>query len=145
KLTSFEQALRWLRTIAIRECIDAHRRAQRRKIRETRRAVRPEAESSPQARFESQEMLAMGLSKLSHHQREVVALVFFEGRTRQDAAKALNIDRGTLSRRIRESLDRLRALMSSSAAIALTSGVALESELTAGPLPLSRTFFAGLA
>jgi RNA polymerase sigma factor (sigma-70 family) len=137
KLATFEHALRWLRTVAVRDCVDAHRRATRRNTRE-RRARRPEGEAPPGERIELQEVLAVALSKLSREHREAVALVFFEGLDKQDAAKVLGINRDTLADRLTVALSRLQKLMPAPAVLAVGGSVAVPAALSAQP-PLPPT------
>ena|SRR5947209_6591559 len=51
RLGTFEHALRWMRVAAVRRCVDAHRRAARRRTRE-RGTTRPEGGASAGARAE---------------------------------------------------------------------------------------------
>ena len=75
-------------------------------------AARPEAESPGESPAELQEMLRAGLSKLPEAHREAVALHYFEGLTKRDAAAVLGIDRDTLAKRLQEALAKLRLLRS---------------------------------
>lgn len=79
KFATFEHALRWLRTVAVTQCVDAHRRETRRKARELAKAVPADEAAPPGSRFEFEEALRVALAKLSEKEREAVALVFFEG------------------------------------------------------------------
>jgi RNA polymerase sigma-70 factor (ECF subfamily) len=129
-LDSFEHALRWLRVVAVRQCVDAHRRAARRKARE-RRTTRPDGEAPADERFELQEIMAIALAKLSPRHREAVALVFFEGMNKQDAAKVLGINRDTLAVRLNVALSRLQKLIPAPAMLAAGGTVAIPVELSA--------------
>lgn len=130
KLVTFEHALRWLRTVAVRQCVDAHRRTARQKVRE-RKAGRPEGEAPSGERLELQEMLAVALSKLSREHREVVALVFFEGLDKQHAAKVLGINRDTLADRLNVALSRLQQLVPAPAVLAAAGTVGVPAALSA--------------
>jgi RNA polymerase sigma factor (sigma-70 family) len=90
RLASFDDnVLPWLRTVAIRQCIDAHRRRVRRQEREFRTAKSSNAASGGEETIDLQELLAVALAKLPVDYQKAVALHYFEGLDRQDAAKAL--------------------------------------------------------
>jgi RNA polymerase sigma-70 factor (ECF subfamily) len=143
-LATFEHALRWLRMVAVRQSVDAHRREARRKARE-HRASRPEGETLAGERAELQEMLADALTKLSKELREVVALVFFEGLSRQDAAKVLGINRDTLADRLNVALSRLQRLVPAPAVLATAGAVGVPATLSAEPPVLSAARLSELA
>jgi RNA polymerase sigma factor (sigma-70 family) len=134
KLATFEHALRWLRTVAVRECVDAHRRTARRKAREHRASrAEDDATTGHGEHQELQEVLAVALAKLSPVHREAVALVFFEGMDRQCAARVMGINRDTLAKRLGEALDRLRGLVPVPAAVAVGTVAGIEAALAARP------------
>lgn len=132
RLATFEEALRWVRTVAVRQCVDARRRAARRLARE-RRVSRPEGQP-PADGPELREELAVALSKLSREQREAVALVFFEGLDRQVAARVLGIHRDTLSARLDAALGRLQKLVSAPAVVASAGAAGVCGALSARPI-----------
>jgi RNA polymerase sigma-70 factor (ECF subfamily) len=144
KLDTFEHALRWLRTVAVRQCVDAHRQSTRRNTRE-RRASRPEDEAPLGEQIELQEMLAVALSKLSAEHREAVALVFFEGLDKQDAAKVLGINRDTLADRLTVALSRLQKLVPTPAMLAAGGVAGMQAALSARPQPPSASRLGELA
>src|SRR5581483_6068215 len=108
KLATFGHALNWLRTVAVRQCVDAHRRVSRRNARELARAIPAEGTAPPGTGSELQEALAAALAKLSTREKEAVALVFFDGLTRRDAAEAVGVHRDTFARLLDGALARLR-------------------------------------
>jgi RNA polymerase sigma factor (sigma-70 family) len=134
RLASFaNDVLPWLRAVAVRQCVDAYRRTTRRKTREARRAVRPEDDPPPGAQLELQEVLAVALARLSRTHREVVALVYFEGMDKQDAASVLGINRNTLARQLDAALERLKDLIPVPATLALGGTVGIQGVLVARP------------
>lgn len=134
KLATFGHALRWLRTVANAQCVDARRRARRRAARERARAVSPEATAPPALLPDLQEGLRAELAKLSAEEREAVALVFFEGLTRKDAAAAAGVHRDTLAKLLDGALAKLRASLSAVVA-AGAAGTAATVEAALGERP----------
>jgi RNA polymerase sigma-70 factor (ECF subfamily) len=132
KLATFDHALRWVRTVAVRQCIDAHRKLSRRKNRE-RRASRPEGEP-PADGPELREELTVALAKLPAKHREVVALVFFEGLDQQAAALALCLHRDTVKARLDGALARLQKLVSAPAVVAAAGAAGVSGALLARPV-----------
>jgi len=130
--------LPWLRTVAIRECVDAHRRAARRRSRETR-AARPENEPRSENQNELQEALACGLSRLSREEQRAIALHYFEGLDKQSTAAALGLNRDTLATRLSSALTRLQKLVPVPAGILVGGTVAAPAALTAHPPALTPT------
>lgn len=130
------QVLPWLRKVAIRECIDAHRRARRRRVREAR-AARPENGGRSDATAELQEVLSVALAQLPHEEREAVALHFFEGLDKQDAAATLGIDRDTVAARLNRALAHLQKLIPAPTGILVGGALAVPTALTARPPALS--------
>src|SRR5688572_16573912 len=102
--------LPWLRRGAIPESIDAHCRPSRRRGRE-RPGARPAAEQYRGNSGELQQMLAVALAQLSREEREAIALHYFEGLDRQQAAQILGIHRVTLGKRLSHALTRLQKLI----------------------------------
>lgn len=137
KLATFEDALRWLRTVAIRKCVDAHRRTARRKKREAKRAISPDAETPTEQRIELQDVIAMGLSKLPSRQREAIALVYFEEVDLQEAAVVLGVHRDTLAKYLADALERLRGLVPVPVILATGGTLGVQRALAAKPLPLA--------
>src|SRR5262245_13456783 len=88
RLATFSDVQRWLRATADRRSRDAHRKSTRRKTREAK-AARPERDaydSTLRNQVELQQAVAVALSKLTVEQQQVVALHYFEGLDKQDAA-----------------------------------------------------------
>jgi RNA polymerase sigma factor (sigma-70 family) len=130
--------LPWLRAVAIRECVDAHRRAVRRRARETR-AARPENEPRSENQNELQEALACGLSRLSREEQRAIALHYFEGLDKQSTAAALGLNRDTLSARLSSALTRLQKFVPVPAGVLVAGTVAAPAALTAHPPALTPT------
>jgi RNA polymerase sigma-70 factor (ECF subfamily) len=128
--------LPWLRRVAIHESIDAHRRASRRRGRESR-AARPEEEQHRGNSGELQEMLAVALAQLSREEREAIALHYFEGLDRQQAAQILGIHRVTLGKRLSHALTRLQKLIPVPVGILVGAMPGIPTALTARPPELS--------
>lgn len=145
KLETFEQALRWLRTVAVRQCIDAHRRTTRRRAREASWAIHPRRSGTSTAQVEIHETLTVALAKLTADQREAIALVFFEGLDRQDAATVMGVNRDTLTKRIGEALERLKVLVQAPALLAIGGLLGIESALSASPPVIASKRLAELA
>ncbi|MGE3804564.1 MAG: RNA polymerase sigma factor [Gemmataceae bacterium] len=61
--------------------------------------------------FELQEELDLALAQLPAPLREAVVLRYLEGRDQEDAARIAGCPRGTLARRAKEGLERLRVLL----------------------------------
>jgi RNA polymerase sigma factor (sigma-70 family) len=134
-LASFTRdALPWLRATALRQCLDTYRRERRRKAREARRAVRPEGEAPAEAQLELQEMLLAALARLPRHHQDAVSRVFFEGQTRQDAARELGIHRDTLTDWLNVALGRLERWLRPQTVLAVGGMVSLPAVLEAAPL-----------
>jgi predicted DNA-binding protein (UPF0251 family) len=105
--------------------VDARRRARRRTARETARAI-PAGSSAPaDDRTELHEALRVELAKLLADEREAVALVFFEGLTRKDAAAGVHRD--TFAKLLDGALAKLRAALSA-VAVAGAAGTAATVE-----------------
>jgi RNA polymerase sigma-70 factor (ECF subfamily) len=128
--------LPWLRTVAIRECVDAHRRATRRRAREARSAL-PESDPRADETSELQEVLAVALARLSRDEQQAVALHFFEGLTKLDAAKALGMHRDTFATRLNAALARLQQFIPVPAGILVGGSLAIPAELAASPPTLN--------
>lgn len=131
KLATFVDALRWLRTVAVTRCVDAHRQATRRKAREQARAVTDEAPAA--ASLELNEAIRVGLAKLSPREQQAVALVFFEGLTRQDAAAVAGVHRDTFAKTLDAALAKLRTALTLAALGTAATTATLEAALTARP------------
>jgi RNA polymerase sigma factor (sigma-70 family) len=134
KLATLDDALRWWRTVAVTQSVDAHRRQTRRKAREIARAVPVEDPAPPVPRFELQEALRVALAQLSEREQQAVALVFFEGLNRQDAARALGIHRDTFAKLLDGAMAKLRhTLATATVAGTAATTATLEAALTALP------------
>src|SRR5262249_3804629 len=132
KLARFHDGvLPWLRTVAIRECVSAHRRTTRQRRRE-QKAARAESDSEPEQR-ELQLIMADALEQLKPHHRAAIALHYFEGLDKQDAAVALGTNRDTVADRLRDALDRLRQLIPASVLLALGGALGVPTALSAQP------------
>ncbi|HJZ59337.1 MAG TPA: sigma-70 family RNA polymerase sigma factor, partial [Gemmataceae bacterium] len=132
KLARFNDGvLPWLRTVAIRECVSTYRRTTRRRTRETR-AARPETDPESEQR-QCQLIVADALEQLKPHHRVAIALHYFEGLDKQDAAAALGINRDTLADRLKDALDRLRQLIPASVLLAMGGALGVPTALSAQP------------
>jgi RNA polymerase sigma-70 factor (ECF subfamily) len=131
-----EDVLPWLRTTAIRACVDAYRRTRRRQAREAK-AARPEADTETESHRELQLAVADALAKLHADQRAAVALHYFEGLDKQDAAAALGINRDTLAARLNRALERLQKLIPAPAVLAAGATAGVPAALSAQPPELS--------
>jgi predicted DNA-binding protein (UPF0251 family) len=145
KLATFEHAHRWLRTVAIRESIDAHRRTSRRKTREATRAMSPNADTSADHHLELQDAIAVGLSKLSAEQREAIALVHFEEMTQEDAAKAMGVSRDKVRTHLKKALQELRTVVPVPVVFAAAGTLGIQTALSSAPPVISRARLSELA
>lgn len=146
RLASFEgSVLPWLRTVAIHQCVDAHRRRVRRQERESRAAWTSNSTFGGEASVDLQELLAVALAKLPLDYQKAVALHYFEGLDRQDAAKALGIHPDTLSAHLDAALKRLRRLIATPVGILIGGEFALTSALATSPAPPTVDRMCGLA
>lgn len=143
KLISLEHALRWLRKAAVTQCVDAHRRQVRRKARD-HSAARPESEPPPGSADELQEVLRVALGKLTEREQQAVALVYFEGLIKQDAAKALGMHRDTFTRLLDRALARLRSALATTTVLG-TAATTATLEAALRNLPPTPTRLANLA
>ena len=100
---------------------------------EAKRAIPPDALASSDHLFELQDALAQALMKLSAKHREAIALVYFEELERQTAAKALSVNRDTLSKWLEEALERLKGLVTLPAALLAGGTLSVQSVLSARP------------
>lgn len=141
RLADVANVLPWLRKVAANKCRDALRRTSRRHRREARSA-RPEGEPPADNPEELQEAIRVALSQLSEDQRQAVALYYFEGLDKQDAAAVLGINRDTLSKRLDDALARLRKLLPG---LAVGGTLAVPAALTAHPPALSAARLSELA
>lgn len=130
--------LPWLRTVAIRECVDAHRRAARRRARESK-AARPENEPRSENPNELQEVLAVALARLTPDEQQAIALHYFEGHDKQQAAAILGVNRDTLSTRLTSALARLQKYVPVPASVLVGGSAAAPAALTAHPPALTAT------
>lgn len=146
RLRTFADALRWVRVVAVTHCVDAHRRATRRAARERAQAVPVGAEDSSGARFDLDEALRVTLGKLSAREQQAVALVYFEGLTRQDAAAVAGVNRDTFAKTLDGALARLRtALAAAGAAGVAVTATSVEAALAVRPAFVSHLRLADLA
>lgn len=109
RFADFEHALRWLRGVAVTQSLNAHRGARRRTVREQAHAAAGGTDTRPLETAELGEALRAALAKLPDREREAVALVYFEGLARQDAAAALGVHRDTITKLLDQALRRLRS------------------------------------
>jgi RNA polymerase sigma factor (sigma-70 family) len=130
--------LPWLRTVAIRECVDAHRRTARRRGRETR-AARPEQHPSSDNPGELQEVLSVALARLTPKEQQAIALHYFEGHDKQQTAAILGVNRDTLSTRLNAALDRLQRFIPAPTTIVVGGTLTAPAILTARPPTLTAT------
>lgn len=145
RFDTFEHALRWLYTVAVSRCIDAHRKAVRKRRLEASVAVRPDAETPSDAQAELHEALRVALEKLPPKFRAVVNLVFFAGLDIRRAASVLGIHRDTVSSRKTEAIDRLRKLIPVATVLATGGTLNVPAALSAKPDPMSATRLTELA
>ncbi|MBX9584931.1 MAG: RNA polymerase sigma factor [Gemmataceae bacterium] len=133
RLATWADAHRWLRTVAVREAVSSHRRDRRRQAREARRAVRPDdadtGDTTVQAVMQAE--LRAALAKLPEADRQVVALLYFEGLTATDAARVLGKNRDTVAAWQARALGRLRKLMPA-AGVTVGGSAGVEGVLAAG-------------
>jgi RNA polymerase sigma factor (sigma-70 family) len=104
----------WLCKVAFRAALRLRAAVARRRLRE-QQAARPSADVAPlSADLESQEMfqaLAEELQRLPEKYRAPLALCYLDGRTHDEAAQLIGLPRGSMAKRIREGLHRLRQRM----------------------------------
>jgi RNA polymerase sigma factor (sigma-70 family) len=84
---------------------------QRRWEREATEGKSSRAVTEPSANLEEQEMrqaLTEELERLPEKYRAPLVLCYFDGRTHEDAARAIGVPRGSMAKRIREGLKHLR-------------------------------------
>lgn len=133
RLSLFQaNVLPWLRTVAIRQCVDAHRRAVRRRGRESR-VARPLGVMPEESPGELSELLVVALARLPTRLQQAVAVYYFEGLDRKQAAAALGIHRDTLATRLQAALRRLRKQLTNPVAIAFGTEAAIAQALAACP------------
>jgi RNA polymerase sigma factor (sigma-70 family) len=102
----------WLWTVASRHALRLRATTARRKRKEKQAADdRPplaHRESDPPEALEMREALREELQRLPEKHRGPLVLCYFDGRTHEEAARALGIPRGSIAKRIAEALERLR-------------------------------------
>ncbi len=136
RLASFnEEVLPWIRRVAIHQCLDVHRETKRRQIREVKFA-RAELADQSLPRTELNDSIAEALAQLPEKLQQAIALHYFEGLTRQEAATLLGIHRDTLTARIRAALELLRNRIPFNS-LAIGGTLVLTSALAAEPPPLT--------
>lgn len=133
RLADFRHALRWARAVAVSLSLRALRTERRRLAREHARGVTPSAvlPEPPDAQLDA---VREAVARLPPKEREAVALVFFEGQTRQAAAAAVGVHRDTLAKRIDSALARLRSMLP--AGVIVAGGV--DATLAVPPPPPDR-------
>jgi RNA polymerase sigma factor (sigma-70 family) len=132
RFTNFEHALRWLRGVAMTQSLNARRGEARRTTRERTRAVGGTA-TSDTATAEIGDALRSALAKLPDREREAVALVYFEGMTRQNGAAALGVHRDTMAKLLETALGRLKSALSATAAGVVITTAGVETALAVAP------------
>lgn len=138
RFTGFEHALRWLRGVAMTQSLNARRGNARRTKREQARAAGGVATSETET-IELAEALRAALAKLPDREREAVALVYFEGMTRQNGAAALGVHRDTMTKLLETALGRLKSALAATAIGAALTTAGVETALAANPgLPVAR-------
>jgi RNA polymerase sigma factor (sigma-70 family) len=118
----------WLHRVAFRAAVKARDRALKREEHERRAEQRTAAD--PLAELTGRELLALldaELQRLPGVYREPLVLCYLEGRTRDEAARALGCSLGTLKRRLERAREALRARLTA-------RGVALPAALLAAAL-----------
>jgi RNA polymerase sigma factor (sigma-70 family) len=104
----------WLHKVAYHLALRLRAVAARRRRSEKEAAGRRYSQSTGEcaAEIEKQEMrqvLGEELRRLPEKYRVPLVLCYFDGRTHDEAARAIGLPRGSMSRRISEGLERLRA------------------------------------
>jgi RNA polymerase sigma-70 factor (ECF subfamily) len=112
----------YLRTVAHRRAVDAVRRSERRARAESVATTTPasaasidridgpeDAVADADAASWCGQRIADALAVIPHEQREVLRLVYIEGRTMREVAVLLSIPEGTVKSRARLGLARVRA------------------------------------
>lgn len=139
RFTDFEHALRWLRGVAVTQSLNARRGNVRRTKREHARNAAGGTATSEVETVELAEALRAALARLPEREREAVALVYFEGMTRQNGATALGVHRDTLTKLLDTALGRLKSALAATAIGAVLTTAGVESALAANPgLPIAR-------
>lgn len=139
KFTGFEHALRWLRGVAVTQSLNARRGNARRTNRERTRAAEGGTATCEVEAAELGDALRTALAKLPEREREAVALVYFEGMTRQNGAAALGVHRDTMTKLLDTALGRLKSALAATAIGAALTTAGVETALAANPgLPLAR-------
>jgi RNA polymerase sigma factor (sigma-70 family) len=134
RLNSFHaNVLPWLRTVTIRQCVDAQRSAARRRQREASFAHSRDLVFSRDSHSELEEVLVVALAQLPNKLQEAIALHFFEGLEIQEAASELGVHRDTLSARLKAALVRLRKQLTTSVGIALGAELSITAALSSPP------------
>ena len=107
----------WLGRIALNVARDHHRRRAVREGAAPRAAAAPAPDPADQAADrEALDRAGRALDALPEAQREVVVLSVYGGRTQREIAEVLEVPLGTVKSRMRAAFQRLRALVSTSAA-----------------------------
>jgi RNA polymerase sigma factor (sigma-70 family) len=110
-LGSGESLANWLYGVACRTAARAKAEATRRRAREAA-ALRPNAPSDPLGEISARELLAVvdeELSQLSPRYRSPLVLCYFEGLTRDEAARSCGWSLATFARRLRRGRELLKA------------------------------------
>lgn len=143
RLASFDDALRWWRGVVLNEARMILRARRRSRAREAAASV-PESAAEDDGAI--REALREAMDRLPADQREALALVYFEGMARRDAAAVLGVHRDTLARRLDQALGRLRKALGAAGVLgtAATTATVEAALATAAPVPCAARL-AGLA
>jgi RNA polymerase sigma-70 factor (ECF subfamily) len=103
----------WIATLAHRRAVDAVRRSQSSRDRETKVAADPPAPDVAEAAIatDDRERVRAALAALTDLQLQVIEMAYFGGLTYREVAERLDTPLATVKTRIRDGLTRMRAAL----------------------------------
>jgi RNA polymerase sigma factor (sigma-70 family) len=123
----------WLHRVAFQKALNAARGAARRQRNETAAAPYLHGTSAEVTWAHLEPLLDEALEKLSEPSRELIVQHFLEGLSQQEMARRLGVNQATVSRKVSQAVDQLRALLPAGASAAALAALLVANGSQAAP------------